>query len=126
MTSCARNIIFNSKNNVVYCTAHSDSKIFKIYFEDPWPAPLIFYGALPILCCDLLISQGDSTDALIESTATQLLNTGSHVTTEQLLDKIEAISAEDVSNVVKKVWAKEPVLVSIGNGENMPGISEIL
>jgi len=39
---------------------------------------------------------------------------------------IDSITVADVSSTLKAVWASDPILVSVGNGENLPVLKEIV
>jgi len=66
----------------------------------------------------------DSSAATMEAAANGLMGLGS--SQADTIAMIDSITVADVSSALKKVWASEPILVSVGNGEHMPVLKEVL
>ena len=68
--------------------------------------------------------QQDGSAAIMETAANGFMGLGS--SQADTLAIIDSITVADVSSALKKVWASEPILVSVGNGEHMPVLKEVL
>ncbi|XP_002738516.2 cytochrome b-c1 complex subunit 2, mitochondrial-like [Saccoglossus kowalevskii] len=73
-----------------------------------------------------LLMAYENPDDIFEDIALQATTTGSYVSIEEVVNKVDSINAQDVSNLAKRIFTKKATLAASGNLINTPYVENLL
>ncbi|XP_077980030.1 cytochrome b-c1 complex subunit 2, mitochondrial-like [Glandiceps talaboti] len=73
-----------------------------------------------------LLMSNENLDNSFEDLALQAINTGSYVSPAEVAQQIDAVTAEDVANLAKRLFSKKSSMAAVGNLINTPYLEQLL